>query len=84
MAYFPNGTAGMVFDHQCSICRYGQDACPIALVQMLYNYDACNNKVATNILNDLVSNDGTCAMYKEFKDDFKMLKSDPNQTHLEL
>ena len=84
MAYFSNGSAGEGFDDQCSICRYGLDACPIALVQMEYNYDAVNNKVATKILDTLVSNDGTCAMYKEFEDDFKMLKSDPNQTHLEL
>lgn len=84
MAYFSNGSAGEVFDEQCSICRYGKDHCPIAFVQTMYNYDAVNNEVATNILNALISNDGTCDMYKEFESDFKMLKSNPDQTHLEL
>ena len=70
MAYFSNGTEGMVFDYQCSLCRYEYDDCPIALVQELYNYEACNNKVARKILDTLVENDGTCAMFKEFKDDF--------------
>ena len=42
MAYFANGTEGMCFDEQCSRCKYGEDACPIAFVQTMYNYDACN------------------------------------------
>ena len=63
MAYFPNGTAGMVFDEQCQKCRYGQEPCPIALVQLTYNYDACNNKVASSILNDMVKDSGDCAMW---------------------
>ena len=70
MAYFANGTEGSVFEYQCSLCRYGAEACPIALVQFLYNYDACNNEVARQILDTLVENDGTCAMFKEFEDDF--------------
>jgi formate hydrogenlyase subunit 6/NADH:ubiquinone oxidoreductase subunit I len=63
MAYFSNGTEGMVFDHQCSLCRYGEEACPIMAVQMDYNYEACNNPVARKILDYLVANDGTCAMW---------------------
>jgi len=70
MAYFSNGTEGMVFDEECMSCRYGQDPCPIAMVQMHYNYDAVNNKVARKILNDLVKNDGTCTMKKTFSKDF--------------
>jgi len=70
MAYFSNGREGEVFNRQCSLCRYRYEACPIALVQFMYNYDACNNATAQGILNMLVSNDGTCAMFKEFKDDF--------------
>jgi len=69
MAYFSNGTEGIVFDEQCTKCKYGEDPCPIALVQMEYNYDACNNKTARAILDVLVGNDGTCAMYWEFKSD---------------
>jgi len=70
MAYFPNGTAGMCFDDQCQKCKYGEEPCPIAMVQMNYNYDACNNKVATAILKNLVQDNGTCAMFECFKKDF--------------
>ena len=69
MAYFPNGSAGICFDDQCACCKYGELPCPIALVQMNYNYEACNNKTATAILNDLVSNEGECSMYKAFEKD---------------
>jgi hypothetical protein len=77
MAYFSNGTEGMVFDDQCGRCKYGEHPCPIALVQINYNYDAANNKVASDILNSLVKDDGTCEMYETFKQD---LAIDPNQT----
>lgn len=70
MAYFANGTEGMAFDEQCTYCKYGEDACPIYFVQSFYNYDACNNKVATKILNHLVSNKGKCWMFDTFKKDF--------------
>ena len=39
-------------------------------VQMDYNYEACNNPVARKILDTLVADNGTCAMWKEFKKDF--------------
>jgi len=64
MAYFPNGTSGMCFDSQCAKCRYGDVACPIAWVQNYYNYDACNNTIATSILDSLVKEDGTCTMFQ--------------------
>jgi len=70
MAYFANGTEGTVFDHQCSICKYGEENCPIAFVQRMYNYDACNNEIARKILDELVADNGTCAMWKEFQNDF--------------
>ncbi len=54
MAYFSNGTEGMIFDEECSECVLGQKPCPIAFVQAMYNYDACNNKTARAILNNLV------------------------------
>ncbi len=72
MAYFPNGTAGYAFDLQCEKCKYGDDPCPIAGVQFCYNYDAVNNEVATKILDDLISDDGECKMYKAFEKDFKL------------
>ena len=70
MAYFSNSTEGSVFDYQCSLCKYGEELCPIALVQSMYNYDACNNEIATKILDELVENNGGCAMFKAFKKDF--------------
>lgn len=76
MAYFSNGTEGMVFDEQCAKCKYGRECCPIALVQLNYNYDACNNPTARAILDTLVKNNGECAMWKEFRKD---LEIDPNQ-----
>ena len=67
MAYFANSSDGFNFDEECMNCKYGGDkGCPIAFVQMEYNYDACNNEVATAILDNLVSNDGKCAMKKLF------------------
>lgn len=79
MAYFSNGSEGMVFDDQCSKCKYGDKPCPIALVQMEYNYSAVNNEVATKILNTLVANNGTCSMWALAKSDFAI---DPNQLKL--
>lgn len=84
MAYFSNGSEGTVFEDQCAKCKYGERACPIALVQVLYNYDAvkaenAGDKTATLILDALVQNNGTCNMYKEFKADFAI---DPNQLKL--
>lgn len=66
MAYFANGSEGDVFDNQCAICKFGDKPCPIAYVQMTYNYDAVNNDTATKILGELVMDDGTCLMLKRF------------------
>ena len=70
MAYFANGSEGECFDYQCSECKYGELPCPIWVVQSEYNYNAANNKVATSILDYLIKDDGTCEMWKMFKDDF--------------
>jgi formate hydrogenlyase subunit 6/NADH:ubiquinone oxidoreductase subunit I len=67
MAYFANGSEGMCFGEQCEKCKFGNNICPIEAIQMIYNYDAVGNKIATAILDDLVKNDGTCMMYKTFK-----------------
>ena len=72
MAYFSNGSEGAVFDEQCSMCKYGDSPCPIFWVQIEYNYEACNNETARKILNDLVKDDGTCEMFKQFKEDFQI------------
>lgn len=71
MAYFANSTEGVCFDEQCQKCKYGQDeACPIALVQINYNYAACNNETASAILGELVKQDGTCTIFELAKVDF--------------
>lgn len=82
MAYFSNGSEGMCLDEQCEECRYGQKPCPIYCVQLNYNYDACNNEVATNILNDLIKNNGVCEMFKEFKKDFQLTEGEKTQLNL--
>ena len=69
MAYFPNGSAGMCFDEQCNKCKYGDGPCPIAFVQMEYNYNAVGNTIASAILDHLVWDNGDCAMYKAFEHD---------------
>ncbi len=79
MAYFSNGSEGMCFDDQCAKCKYGQAPCPIALVQVAYNYEAVNNEVATKILDTLVKQDGTCTVYEMAKLEFAI---DPDQLEL--
>lgn len=74
MAYFSNGTEGEVFDEQCAKCKYGERECPIALVQISYNYDAVDNETATSILNMLVKDNGACMMYKMAENDFFVQK----------
>ena len=71
MAYFPNGSSGECFENQCARCKYGESPCPIALVQFDYNYEACNNQLASSILNQLVKNNGDCTMFLAFKNDFE-------------
>jgi hypothetical protein len=63
MAYFSNGTSGECFHEQCAKCRYGEGYCPIWYVQNEYNYKACNIEMARAILDHLVKDDGTCAMF---------------------
>lgn len=70
MAYFANGSEGMCFDEQCARCKYGDQPCPIATVQTMYNYHACNNTTARCILDILVKDDGTCTMFEMAKEDF--------------
>jgi hypothetical protein len=73
MAYFSNGSEGMMFEEQCARCKYGQEPCPIAGVQLLYNYDAVNNDIASKILEYLVHDDGTCEMFCLFEKDFAVM-----------
>ena len=79
MTYFANGTDGSVFDEQCSKCKYGDKPCSISYVQTSFNYEAANNKIASSILDALVNENGTCTMWKQFRQDFEI---DPNQLDL--
>lgn len=81
MAYFSNGSEGMVFDDQCQKCKYGKHPCPIALVQLTYNYDQHNDKTGTarKILDHLVQDDGTCTVWQMARQDFEI---DPNQIEI--
>ncbi len=83
MAYFSNDSECEVFNSQCTNCIYGEVFCPIAFVQIAYNYDAVNNEVATNILDTLVKNNGACSMFESFKHDFEKDKTF-EQTNLKI
>lgn len=83
MAYFSNGTEGMILDEQCAVCIHeDQDAgCPIALVQMLYNYDQIGNDDLQAAMNILINEKGRCQM-KPLID--KLRKPRPMDTQLEM
>lgn len=84
MAYFSNGSEGSCFDEQCMNCRYGEMPCPIAWVQMDNNYEACNNPVARKILDYLVKQDGSCAMFEMDKKHFSTKPLTPQPMFPEL
>lgn len=81
MAYFSNGTEGIAFDLQCAKCKYGEKSCPVAAMQLLWNYDQVGNDLAEKIMDNFVQKDGTCTIYEMAKADFAI---DQNQLKLEL
>lgn len=60
MAYFSNGTEGEKLDQQCDECPLGQGPCPVFLVQMLHNYDQCDNEKLKAAMNLLIDERGIC------------------------
>jgi hypothetical protein len=47
MAYFSNGTEGMMYEERwCNRCHHEDDerGCPVMLAHLLYAYDLCNKK----------------------------------------
>jgi len=71
MAYFANGTEGMILDNQCGDCLLPNGTpCPILFAQITYNYDQCSNEGLKDVMNDLVNADGICQM-KPILDEFK-------------
>lgn len=81
MAYFSNGTDGMAFDSQCGKCKYGMKPCPVAAMQLLWNYDQIGNELAEKIMDNFVKEDGSCEVFKMAKSDFEI---DPNQLTIDL
>ena len=77
MAYFSNGCEGEVLDMQCSECL-PYDPCPVALVQMYFNYDQCaeGQEKLMKALNMLIDEKGNCLM-KEY---IKPRLEDPDET----
>ncbi len=65
MAYFPNGSSGAILDEQCAECL-PEDPCPIAFVQIEYNYEQCNagQEKIRELMNILVNEKGECQMKK--------------------
>ena len=64
MAYFSNSTEGMVLDSQCDECIHEdpEAGCPVAFIQMNYNYIQVGNTNLEQILLALVDKNGCCQM----------------------
>ena len=77
MAYFPNVTAGEHLDKQCADCIHEdpEAGCPLALVQMEFNYSQHNNGQAKlrKCLNLLINEHGDCQMKKLIDKYYKKL-----------
>jgi hypothetical protein len=67
MAYFSNGSAGEIFDNQCDECPLGQGPCPIASVQLMYNYDQLSDgqEKLREAMTILVDDEGICQTRKQ-------------------
>ena len=59
MAHFSNSAEGEIFHNECDTCPYGEMDCPIRLVQLAYNYDQKESRMAKDIMNYLVKKDET-------------------------
>lgn len=77
MAYFSNGSEGMVLDEQCSNCILGDQHCPVMLIQLLYNYDQCKkgNEQLREAMGHLVSKEGVCQVKKSIEASTKKIKT---------
>jgi hypothetical protein len=80
MGYFPNGTAGDMYEAKwCARCVHHEDdpekpGCPVMLAHVLYAYEECNSQSnAKHILDELIpiDEDGwnkQCAMFVTVED----------------
>ena len=65
MGYFSNGTEGFYLEEQCHNCLHGLNdemLCPVALVQLTYNYSQIGNDDLQAALNMLIDEHGICLM----------------------
>lgn len=83
MAYFSNGTEGMLYEEQwCGRCIHGQDqekGCTIWDLHMLYNYDECNNKDSMLHILIPMGEDGfagECSMFTELQKELEQLRAE--------
>ena len=77
MVYFPNGTAGIILDEQCSECPVGEDCCPIYVVQQIYNYTQVENENLRAAMNILIDGKGKCQMREA------LLRAEPDSTPID-
>ncbi len=83
MAYFSNGSEGEVLDEQCVKCL-PYDPCPIALVQLEYNYTQCSagQEKMRELMNCLVDEKGNCRMKRYVKPRLQNKRSRPDRSAL--
>ena len=87
MAYFPNGTAGELFEsRECFDCIHEGPpegpGCAIMLIHLVWNYDQCDNEQLQDVMQALIDDEGQplgkmCQMRVAKEDD-------PNQISLDL
>lgn len=84
MAYFPNGSSGEVLDMQCCDCL-PYDPCPVAWVQLEYNYEQCKEgqEKMRALLNCLVDEKGKCKMKQYVKPRLTETRMKANNSALE-
>ena len=79
MAYFANSSEGGFFDEQCAECIHADESsmCPVAHVQMMYNYDQCadSQEKLRQVLTILVTDEEGCQV-KPFIDKLRAGKKD--------
>lgn len=89
MAYFSNGTSGMMYEEEyCSKCEHGPSSvdeacCPVWHAHMMHNYDECNNDAS--ILDILIPMEGCfpkkCTMFIRRIKTAKQIQDDIEQEH---
>ena len=83
MAYFANGSEGMVLNDQCDQCCLDIDMpCPILQVYLEYNYKQVNNPDLRAAMNILVDEKGMCVMRMILDEKIRRVELDPRQRSL--